>query len=153
MKSPNNIMTKNNLYNIKIEKAPINNSKEILKLLNSSQNLLGYKGEKFTLNEVKDYIKEKVNRVMIFKIEEKIVGIFIANFWKDYCYLYLFAVDKNYRHLGIGSRMIDYLEKNARKERYIGLITKEEDVEMINLIKKRGYIKGDKFIYYHKNLV
>jgi hypothetical protein len=23
---------------------------------------------------------------------------------------------------------------------------------MVNLIKKRGYIKGDKFIYFHKNL-
>jgi N-acetylglutamate synthase-like GNAT family acetyltransferase len=143
---------KNNLDKIKIGRALVSDSKEILKLLNSSQNLLGYKGEKFTLNEVKDYIKEKINQVIIYKVDNKIVGVFIANFWKDYCYLYLFVVDKNYRHLGVGENMMDYLEKNAKKEGYIGLITKKGDIDMINLIKKRGYLKGDKFIYFHKNL-
>ena len=52
-----------------------------------------------------------------------------------------------------GSIVHECLEKYAKKEGYIGLITKKEDIEMINLIKKRGYIQGDKFIYFHKNLV
>jgi ribosomal protein S18 acetylase RimI-like enzyme len=140
------------LKNIKIEKASLNYSDEILKLLNSSHNLVGYRDEKFTLNEVKDYIRGKSNLVLISKLKGEIVGVIIANLWRDYCYLYLFIVDKPYRRKGIGNKMMEYLEKKVKKEGYIGLLTKKEDKEMINLIKKRGYAKGDKFIYFHKNI-
>lgn len=135
-----------------IEKASVKDSKEILKLLSSSNNLIGYKGEKFTLNEIKSYIQEKINKVSIYKIGKKIVGVLIANFWKDYCYLHLIVVDKEYRHTGIGNKMMNYLEKSAKKEGYIGLMIKEDNKEMINLIKKRKYVQGDKFVYFHKNL-
>jgi len=145
-------MNSNILDGVKIEKASINNSGEILKLLNSSHNLVGYRDEKFTLNEVKDYIKDKVNLVLVSKFKGDIIGVIIANLWKDYCYLYLFIVDKPHRRKGVGSKMMEYLEKIAKKEGYIGLLTKKRDGEMINLIRKRGYIKGDKFVYFHKNL-
>jgi len=140
------------LKNIKIEKASLNYSDEILKLLNSSHNLVGYRDEKFTLNEVKDYIRGKSNLVLISKLKGEIVGVIIANLWRDYCYLYLFIVDKPHRRKGIGNKMLEYLEKKAEKEGYIGLLTKKRDDEMINLIRKRGYVKGDKFIYFHKRL-
>jgi ribosomal protein S18 acetylase RimI-like enzyme len=140
------------LNEIKIEKASLKDSVNILKLLNSSHNLVGYRDEKFTLNEVKDYIKDKVNLVLVSKFKRDIIGVIIANLWKDYCYLYLFIVDKPHRRKGIGNKMLEYLEKKAEKEGYIGLLTKKRDDEMINLIRKRGYVKGDKFIYFHKRL-
>ncbi len=136
----------------KIEKASLKDSEKILKLLNSSQNLFGYKGEQFTLVEIRDYIKAKHNLVFVAKEKNEIIGTFIANLWSDYCYLYLLIVDKKYRGLGLGTKMLNFLEQKAKKAGYIGLITKESDEKMINLIKKRGYIKGDKFVYFHKNL-
>lgn len=141
-----------NLNKIKIEEASIKNSREILNLLNSSDNLVGYSGEKFTINEVKSYIQAKINLVLVSKIKNKVTGVLIAHLWKDYCYLYLFIVDKNYRNIGIGNCMLDFLEKKSKREGYIGLITKEDDKEMINLLKKRRYMKGDRFVYFYKNL-
>ncbi|MGY4883969.1 MAG: GNAT family N-acetyltransferase [Nanobdellota archaeon] len=145
-------MKPNILEEIKIEKASVRDSSEILKLLNSSHNLVGYKGEKFSLDEVKDYLKDKFDLTFVAKLNKKIVGVIIATLWKEYCYLYLFVVDKKHRHKGIGNMMMDYLENKAKKEGYVGLFSKEGDIDMIKLIKKRGYIKGDKFIYFHKDL-
>lgn len=136
----------------KIEKALVKDSGEILRLLNSSHNLTGYRGEEFTMKEIKDYIREKRNLVIISKFGKKIIGVSIATFWKEYCYLYLFIVHKDYRNLGVGGNMMEYLERKAMKEGYVGLFVKENNIEMINLIKKRKYLKGEKFIYFHKVL-
>lgn len=140
------------LNQVKIEKATVKDSKDILKLLSSSPNLTGYREETFSLNEVKDYLNQKINFVIISKVKNKIIGVIISNFWKEYCYLYLLVVSKDYQGKGVGSLMLSYLEKKAKKEGYIGLMVKERNKGMINLIKKRGYIPGDKFIYFHKDL-
>lgn len=140
------------LNKIEIKKASIKDSKDILNLLGSSHNLVGYQEETFSLNEVKDYIKQKVNFVVVSKFQNKIIGVIIANFWKEYCYLYLFVVSQDYQGLGVGSLMLKYLEEKSRKQGYIGLIVKEDNKKMIDFIGKRGYSKGDKFIYFYKDL-
>ncbi len=141
-----------NLNEIKIEKASVKDSKIILKLLNGSENLIGYKGEIFTLNEVKDYVKQKINLVFVSKFKNKIIAVLIANLWKEYCYLYLLVVEQEYQRLGVGSKMMDCLEKKVKDQGYIGLIIKENNKKMITFVEKRNYIKGDKFVYFHKEL-
>lgn len=141
-----------NLNGVKINKASLKDSKDILNLLGSSHNLVGYKDETFSLNEVKDYIKQKVNFVIVSKFKDKIIGVMIANFWKEYCYLYLFVVSQEYQGLGVGSLMLKYLEEKSRKQGYIGLIVKEDNKDMRDFITKRGYSQGDKFIYFYKDL-
>lgn len=138
------------LNDVKIKKAELKDAKEILRLLESSTNLVGYKDETFSLNEVKDYVKQKINFVVVSKFKNKIIGVLISNFWKEYCYLYLFAVSQEYQGLGIGSKMLKYLEEKSKKQGYIGLMVKEGNKKMIDFILNKGYSQGDKFIYFYK---
>lgn len=138
------------LNDVKIKKAELKDAKEILRLLESSTNLVGYKDETFSLNEVKDYVKQKINFVVVSKFKHKIIGVLISNFWKEYCYLYLFAVSPEYQGFGIGSKMLKYLEEKSKKQGYIGLMVKEGNKNMIDFILNKGYSQGDKFIYFYK---
>ncbi len=138
------------LNDVKIKKAELKDAKEILRLLESSTNLVGYKDETFSLNEVKDYVKQKINFVVVSKFKHKIIGVLISNFWKEYCYLYLFVVSKEYQGLGVGSMMLNYLEEKSKEQGYVGLMVKEDNKKMINFILNKGYSQGDKFIYFYK---
>lgn len=137
---------------MKIRKATEKDAKRILELFKSDSNLLGYSGEKFTLGEIKNYIKEKIDSVIVCEIDGKIVGVISSEIWKDYCYLAFMVVDKKYRHHGIGEEMLKNLEANSKKEGYIGLYVKEKNTPMIKLLREMKYKSGDKFVYYHKDL-
>lgn len=138
------------LNDVKIKKAELKDAIGILRLLESSTNLVGYKDETFSLNEVKDYVKQKINFVVVSKFKHKIIGVLISNFWKEYCYLYLFVVSKEYQGLGVGSMMLNYLEEKSKEQGYVGLMVKEDNKKMINFILNKGYSQGDKFIYFYK---
>jgi ribosomal protein S18 acetylase RimI-like enzyme len=57
-----------------------------------------------------------------------------------------FAVDPEFQNIGLGSRLIDLVEKFAirDKAKEIGIDTAEEAIELIEYYKKRGY----KFVTY-----
>ena len=59
-----------------------------------------------------------------------------------------FAVEPEFQKLGIGSRLMDFIENHAREMgiNEIALDTSEETTDLINFYKKRGY----RFICHHQ---
>ena len=141
---------------MKIRKATLKDAKMILELFNSDKNLWGtnIKCEMYNFGEIKYYIKDKNSFVVVCETDNKIVGAFFAESWKDYIHLDDIVVDKKHRHHGIGRQMLGYLENLAKRERgnLIELITNVNNKKMQKLLRKNKYRRGKKFFFYFKEL-
>ncbi len=67
---------------------------------------------------------------------------------KGVAYFGQFAVEPDYQKLGIGSRMMEFIETYAKEKEMleISLDTSEQALHLIEYYKKRGY----RFVQYHK---
>jgi ribosomal protein S18 acetylase RimI-like enzyme len=139
----------------KIRSAIRDDIKQITELCNSDpQNLLGDSENKYDEKDIEDYLNNRLNRIWVCELNEEIIGVLITQFWKNYVYLHTIVVDEKYRGKGIGKMLMDCMENLAKEQgKYvIELYTEVKNKKMQNLIKKREYKKGDKFIFYSKNL-
>lgn len=139
---------------MKIRKATMKDAPRILELLNSSENLTFNKKIKFDLDDVKDYFNKKFIKIYVCEINEKIVGVFIAQFWKNYVHAHLLVVDKRYQGEGIGRKLMDFREEMARKEKkeMIESFVEINNKKMRKILKKRGYHEGKTFKSFYKIL-
>lgn len=144
------------MMKVKIRKARREDAKSILKILNESKNLRGNDKvrHEFELGDIIDYINNKLDKVFVYELDKKVVGVFIAQFWKTYIHLHSIAVDSKYQGKGVGKSLINFLEHLAKKpKRYlITAFTGINNKKMISIFKKRGYKRGKKFIFFSKKL-
>ncbi len=139
---------------VKIRKATLKDAQKILKLLNESNNLRGNDREYYELQDVKDYINNKLNKIFVYELDKKIVGVFISQFWKTYVYLYLIAVDSRYQGKGIGKDLFNFLENLTRKyqRELIEVDTEINNKKMKSLLEGRQYKRGKEFLFYSKSI-
>jgi ribosomal protein S18 acetylase RimI-like enzyme len=141
----------------KIRKAALKDARRIKELYNSSKNLWyrNSKEDKYDFKEIKEYIVSRKNKMFIFEIKSKIVGVLLAEFHSDYTYLHTLVVDRDYRHKGIGKALMNKLEEESRKNKFLTIeaITEEKDIPMQKLFRELDYKKGKKFIAYVKTII
>jgi ribosomal protein S18 acetylase RimI-like enzyme len=139
----------------KIRLARKEDANKIRNMLNEEKkNILAGFDSEYDEEDIKDYIENKLNKVLIYEINNEIVGFLIAQFWKYYVYLHLIVIDKKYRGKGIGKELLKNLEELAKKNKKISieLFVEKDNKIMKNIIKKIDYKEGEEFFYYLKEL-
>jgi ribosomal protein S18 acetylase RimI-like enzyme len=123
----------------------------IMQLLNGDVYLTGTSGD-YAKKDIEIFVSTKIIRVFLCEIDGKVVGMCKIDVYGSYCYLNLISVDKNYRGKGIGSTLLDYVEKYLKKKGIgeIEGLTDESNKIMQNFFSRRGYKKGHKYIHYWK---
>jgi len=139
----------------KIRKATKKDVSKMTKLFNSDpKNLFGDSKSKFYKEDIEDYLKKRLNKMIVYEKNNQVAGVLLAEFWEGYVYLHILVIDKKYQGQGIGTKLIDHLEKLAIKEKKyaISLFTEIHNKKMQEILKKRKYNKGNKFIFYNKKI-
>ena len=129
-------------------------AKRVLQLLNQSNELRGENGVYYDLKDVKGYLKNKMSKFYVCEADNKVVGFFVAEFMETLIYLQTIGVDKKYYGKGVGTFLLNFLEKLARKHKkpFIELVTGVNNKRSQNLFKKLKYKRGKKFYYFFKKL-
>ncbi len=85
--------------------------------------------------------KSKRKKVIVAEVEGKVVGFIIAYKYRHLTYIDSLAVDSAYRGLGIGSLLLNYLEKTLVREgvEEVFLSVKDRNMNALNFYLKRGY--------------
>jgi len=137
-----------------IRLAKIEDAKRITDLFNSNKFVLGDNKIKYFESEIKEYIKKKIDRVIVFEKDNKIIGVFLAQFWSDYIYIHTAIIDRKYIQHGIGTKLLEYLEKHGKKEKkdLIEVEVETDNKIMNQFLQKRKFKRGKKFFYYSKEL-
>ncbi|MFA4960212.1 MAG: GNAT family N-acetyltransferase [Candidatus Pacearchaeota archaeon] len=140
----------------KIILAKKKDASRILELLLSDKNLYASKEDKATPEDVKQYLEGKTHNVFLYKINKKIAGLIIVQFYKisKFAYLNYIVVDSKYQRKGIAKILIKFLEKKAKKENYnlIELMTRRDNAKMMKFMNKLNYLEGDNLRFYYKKL-
>lgn len=136
----------------KIRLAKKNDVKKITNLFNSSKNLWGNDKIKYDDEDIDDYMSLRINKFIVYEINKKIVGVLLAQFWKNYVYLHTIVISEKYQRKGIATKLMNYLEHSAKAEgkQLIEMEVKSNNKKMKKILKKRNYAQGNKLIYYYK---
>lgn len=81
-------------------------------------------------------IRHRDALVLTARLEDRLTGFAIMHFGDDYAHLNLLAVQPEYQRLGIGRRLVEWLEKSAR---VAGIFTVHLEVRAKNYAARRFY--------------
>lgn len=100
-----------------------------------------YENEPYSPEQYKERLKGKNPIIFTVKKDKKLVANSISFEQDNSFYIWILAVDKNYRGQGIGTSLIDKNEKFAKENGYKTVSTKVYNVskEMKRLLKQRNY--------------
>jgi len=144
---------------MKIRKAQLKDTKQILDLLIKTPELQGY-GEMdavYSKDYVVDCIKdEKMNLILVAEEQDKIVGLLIAEIWdgKKYSFFVNFVVLPEYRSKGIGAKLYKLYEEHCEKHglKTITALVQTSNKIMQQFCEKKKYKKGHNLYFYEKGL-
>jgi ribosomal protein S18 acetylase RimI-like enzyme len=144
---------------MKIRKGRPKDTKELLALLNGTPELQGV-GEKdsYSPEFVSGTIKSKSrNLVLIAEDQGKIVGLLMAELWKNkkFSFLLDIFVKEEYRNKGTASMLEEEYEKICKKLKIdeINTLVLLDNQKMQKWCSKQNYQQGNKFFYYSKELI
>src|SRR3989344_634043 len=141
---------------MKIRKATMKDVKELLNLVNNTENLSGDKNDSYEVYTLKQYIEGPISNLFVADINGEIVGFILIEVWKKAKYTYVtdIAVDKRFRGKHIGYNLMIYAEKFAKNQgsKYFFYYMQENNKAMERMSAKLGYKKGRKFIFYSKEI-
>lgn len=141
---------------MKIRKAKMGDLKEILKLFNSSKNLIGQDDGYYSDYHIKQYIQGPVFKTFVVEIDKEIVGVALIQVWKKakYSYLENVVIKKEFMGRGIGKTLMIFLENYVKKggSNFYFYYSEENNKVMHKLSSKLNYKKGKKFVFYSKEL-
>ena len=127
----------------------------ITELFNSEPDVLLGDGEtKYSEDDIESYLNNRLNKSFVCEVDEDVVGVLLAQFWKNYVYLHTIVVDAEFREKGVGSILMNAMEKLAKEEKkyVIELFSEIGNKSMQSFVKKRNYEKGGKFVFYSKKI-
>lgn len=96
----------------------------------------------------------KSGKIIIHKIEDKIVGMITLSFNKEQSSIGLFAVDYDYRGMGIGKKLLESAERISLKHelKKISVQTQSQNKTALSIYMKNGFVEQEKkFIYHYFN--
>lgn len=100
-----------------------------------------YENEPYSPEQYKERLKGKNPIIFTVKKDKKLVANSISFEQDNSFYIWILAVDKNYRRQGIGASLLDKNEQFAKENGYKSVSTKVYNVskEMKRLLKQRNY--------------
>lgn len=140
--------------NINIRLAKKTDALKIYALYKGENFLEGNEGVSYSLNNIRDYLAMKNNKIFVAQCEKKIIGFILIEYYVDYVYFHTMAVHKNYRNKGVGTLLFNVAEEDVKKNniRIIEAMTEKSNKIVKDILKKRKYQRGKVFQYYTKIL-
>jgi len=109
---------------IVIQKAQIRDVEEILELVNgfASSNLMLPRGPQYLYENIRDFVIAIDSDTPVYTLTDtkEIMNLMVACgslhvLWEDIAEVRALAIHPDYQHLGLGSRIVEFMEEEARK--------------------------------------
>ena len=107
-----------------IEKAQIRDVEEILELVNAyaARNLMLPRGPQYLYENIRDFVIATDSNVPVYSMTEtrEVLNLIVACgslhvLWEDIAEIRALASHPDYQHLGLGSKMVEYMIEEARQ--------------------------------------
>ena len=136
---------------IVIRKAKISDAEELFRL-NEDFNANGATELSLLKNSL---INNEQEIVFVALLDNKTVGFCCVQIFKSMCYSQYYAeitelyIDENFRHLGIATKMFEFIEDYFKDKNICGyqLFTGEDNVVAQAFYEKQGYVKSSEMMY------
>ncbi len=108
---------------IVIGKAQIRDVEEILELVNgfAASNLMLPRGPQYLYENIRDFVIASDPNVPVYSMTEtrEVLNLIVACgslhvLWEDIAEVRALAIHPDYQHLGLGSKLVEYMKKEAR---------------------------------------
>ena len=147
----------NKKTDMKIRNAAKNDISRIVKMLNSEKYLTtGEPSGVWEKADIQEFLSSKRYRAWVCEVDKQIAGVAIIEFHKlpKYAYLYVLAVNPRFRRQGIGTKMMNFVENFAKKQKikFIWAFTEKENTIMKKFFLKKGYKEGKEYLYFSKRI-
>ena len=109
---------------IVIQKAQIRDVEEILELINgfAASNLMLPRGPQYLYENIRDFVIAVDENVPVYSMTDthEVINLMVACgslhvLWEDIAEVRALAIHPDYQHLGLGSRMVEYMEQEAKQ--------------------------------------
>jgi len=109
---------------IVIQKAQVRDVEEILELVNAfaAMNLMLPRGPQYMYENIRDFVIACDNNVPVYSIKEtrEVLNLIVACgslhvLWEDIAEIRALAIHPDYQHLGLGSRLMEYMKEEAKQ--------------------------------------
>ncbi|MBE9543395.1 MAG: N-acetyltransferase [Proteobacteria bacterium] len=109
---------------IAIGKAQIRDVEEILELVNgfAASNLMLPRGPQYLYENIRDFVIASDPNVPVYSMTEtrEVLNLIVACgslhvLWEDIAEVRALAIHPDYQHLGLGSKLVEYMKKEARR--------------------------------------
>jgi amino-acid N-acetyltransferase len=109
---------------IVIQKAKVRDVEEILELVNAfaAMNLMLPRGPQYLYENIRDFVIACDSNVPVYSITEthEVLHLMVACgslhvLWDDIAEIRALAIHPDYQHLGLGSRLVEYMKEEARQ--------------------------------------
>ena len=109
---------------IVIQKAQIRDVQEILDLVNgfASSNLMLPRGPQYLYENIRDFVIAIDKNIPVYTLTDtkEVMNLMVACgslhvLWEDIAEVRALAIHPDYQHLGLGSRIVKFMEEEARK--------------------------------------
>ena len=109
---------------IVIQKAQIRDVEEILELVNgyAASNLMLPRGPQYLYENIRDFVIASDPHVPVYSMTEtrEVLNLIVACgslhvLWEDIAEVRALAIHPDYQHLGLGSKLVEYMKKEARQ--------------------------------------
>ena len=103
--------------------------------------------------EIKEYIKSTHDHIVVSKIGKNVTGYAVVYDLTTWGYIDELCINKNFRGMGIGTKMFNWIENQYKDKWYsVEMAAYEEDTEMVDYLHKLGYGKDEKLVWMFKGL-
>ncbi len=109
---------------IVIQKAQIRDVEEILELVNgfAASNLMLPRGPQYLYENIRDFVIAVDENVPVYSLTDthEVMNLMVACgslhvLWEDIAEVRALAIHPEYQHLGLGSRIVEFMEEEARQ--------------------------------------
>ncbi len=107
-----------------IQKAQIRDVEEILELINgfATSNLMLPRGPQYLYENIRDFVIAIDTNVPVYTLTDtkEVMNLMVACgslhvLWEDIAEVRALAIHPDYQHLGLGSKIVEYMEQEARQ--------------------------------------
>ena len=124
----------------------------LLRLFNSDTKIFGDDETGFGERDIREYVLDKKKKMFVCEVDKKIVGALMADYHETYSHLETLIVDRSFQRNGAGSALFDHYESDLKLLNIplIEVMTEAGNNVMQELLKKRGFRKGNEFVFFSK---
>ncbi len=139
-----------------IRTATLQDIPRLVELFNSSDYLLGCANDRYTPDDLRQYLSGGTRRIYVYEHGGAVDGAVYLELLPicQEIHIFVLVVDKACQGKGIGQKLLDHVDELAKKHHVILIssFTETDNARMRHVFEKNGFEKGKEFLYYHKDL-